>query len=307
MTKSEKEDSHTDVQNFRLSLEDYQLYLKLNQNLLVFVAQRLYLKSHVKTRDDLLKLSNEEKLRIRNSLIKRIDLIDNFVSVNPYNFTPSELEIVKSWKNYVEGKFSLVNYLENGAVFLEEAEENPKAYLVLALGTPLWEIIPVPPPARLETVLLPFKDRIIYDGLINADRILFGSGIARSLRAECSRAIMTHGLVQSLPYKETAPYSDKEKLEFYLSTKESREENWQEIEELLENKELYPTYLQMMGKANARSLKKRLRTVGVKKGWFAIANNVIVASSKTKEDLEKLVEEIIPNHGKESVYTFEVK
>jgi hypothetical protein len=32
-----------------------------------------------------------------------------------------------------------------------------------------------------------------------------------------------------------------------------------------------------------------------------------VASSKTKEDLEKLVEEIIPNHGKESVYTFEVK
>ena len=62
-----------------------------------------------------------------------------------------------------------------------------------------------------------------------------------------------------------------------------------------------------MGKANSRALKKNLKRVGVKRGWFAVANNVIVASSKTKEDLEKQVEEIIPNHGKESVYIFKFK
>lgn len=174
MSKKE-EDSHLkSASAFRLSPEDYQLYLKLNQSLLAFAAQKLDPKSTVKSRSDFLKLTTEEKVRIRNEMMKRINLIDEFVNSNPCKFTPEELEIIRSWKNRVKGVFFVVNYTEKGAVFLEEAEKNPKAYLVLALGTPLWELIPVQPPARVETVLLPFKGRIVYDGLINADRILFG-------------------------------------------------------------------------------------------------------------------------------------
>jgi hypothetical protein len=308
MTLAKKEANRTTpAPNFRLSREDYELYIKLNQNLLVYAAQRLNPRSHVKTREDFLKLPNEGKVNIRNSLMKRADLIEGFISANPYSFTFSELEIVESWKNYVNGSFFLVDYRENGAVFLEEETENPKAYLVLALGTPLWELIPVPPPARVETVLLPFKGKIVYDGFINSNRILFGSHITRSLRAVLDRSIMKQGLIESLPYQGPVALSDYEKLTFYLSTKERREENWEEIAELLENKNLLPTFSREMGKANSRSLKKRLKEAGVKRGWFAVANDVIVASSKTKEDLEKLVEELIPNHGKESVYIFEFK
>ena len=307
MAKARKENSQTDTQNFRLSREDYELYLKLNQNLLAYAAQRLNPRSHVKTREDFLKLSNEGKVNIRNSLMGRIELIDEFVSANPCGFTSSELEIVKSWKNYLRGNFFIVDYRENGAVFLEGENENPKAYLVLALGTPLWELISVPPPARVETVLLSFKGRIVYDGLVNSDRIFFGPHMARSLKAALDRSTMKHGLVESLPYQGHVALNDDEKLAFYLSTKERREENWEEIEELLENEKLLPIFLREMGKTNSRAMKKRLKQVGVKKGWFAISNNVVVASSKKKEDLEKLVEELIPNRGKESVYIFEFK
>jgi hypothetical protein len=119
---------------------------------------------------------------------------------------------------------------------------------------------------------------------------------------------MEHGLVKSLPYKSSVTYSAEEKLIFYLSTKESREMHLEEITDLMrKNKDLLPTYLMMMGRANSRSLKKRLKDVGVKRGWFAIADDVIVASSKTRDDLERLVENIIPNHGKDSVYIFEFK
>ena len=212
--------------SYRLSLEDNNLYIKLNQNLLVFVAQKLGSKFDVKNRDDFLRLSLEEKVSIRNELMKRINLIDEFVDSNPFNFTPSELEIIRSWKNHVNGTFFVVNYTENGAIFLEEADEDPKAYLVLALRDPLWEITPVPLPARLGAVLLrPFKGRIVYDGMINADRVFFGSGIARSIRAACNRAIMEHGLVKSLPYEDSVVYSEEEKLSFHLSTRERREEN----------------------------------------------------------------------------------
>jgi hypothetical protein len=207
----------------------------------------------------------------------------------------------------VNGGFFVTNYTENGAIFLEETDKDPKAYLVLALGTPLWEIIPVQLPARVEEVLLPFKGKIIYDGVIKSDRIIFGGEMTRELRAICERSIMEHGLVESLPYEKPAAPSEEEKLVFYLSTKERREENWEEIEELLKNTDLQPTYFREMGKANAMQLKKQLRNVGVKSGWFAVANNVIVASGKTKNDLEMIVENIIPNHGKEAIYIFEFK
>ena len=218
----------------RLSSEDYLLYLKLNQSLLAFAAQKLNSKSNVKNREDFLKLTLEEKFNIRNGLMRKVCLIDEFAKSNPCNFTTSELEIIRSWNNYMSGTFFVVKYTHDGAIFLEEADKNPKAYQVLALGTPFSEVITIPPPVRVEAVLLPFKDRIIYDGLIKTDNILFGSGIARSARAFCDRSIMKHGLVESLPYQGSVGFSDEEKLSFYLSTKERREENWEEIEEMLQ-------------------------------------------------------------------------
>jgi hypothetical protein len=41
--------------------------------------------------------------------------------------------------------------------------------------------------------------------------------------------------------------------------------------------------------------------------WFAAAGETIVASSKTKKDLERLIESIIPINGKNSVHIFELK
>jgi len=292
----------------RLSPEDYRLYLKLHQSLLVFTAQKRYPMRSVKTVNDFLKLTWEEKFKIRDGFMGKIALIDEFITSNPYNFTTPELEVIKSWKNYVKDGFFIVKYTKEGAIFLEETSKDPKAYQVLALGNPLSEVISLPLPARVAAVLLPFKGRIVYDGMIRTDRVIFGSGIARSIRAACDRAIMKHGLVKSLPFTGSVPHSPEEKLSFYLSTKENREEHWEEIEQLLQtNKNLRPTYLREMGKANSRLLKKQLLAVGVKKGWFAVADNVIVASGKTKKDLETLVQYLISEHGKKAVYVFELK
>jgi hypothetical protein len=53
---------------------------------------------------------------------------------------------------------------------------------------------------------------------------------------------MEHDLVKSLQYEDSVVYSEEGKLSFYLSTKEPREENWKEIEELLrKNRDLHST------------------------------------------------------------------
>ena len=51
----------------RLSFDDCQLYLKLNQNLLVFASQKLDPKSNVRCREDFLELPVEEKFRVRRA------------------------------------------------------------------------------------------------------------------------------------------------------------------------------------------------------------------------------------------------
>jgi len=295
-----------DVLMDRLSSEDCRLFFKLYQNLLGFTAQKFDLTPSVKSLESFFKLPMEKKHHIRNILMKRINVIDDFVASNPLKFTPAELEILKSWKQPVIGNFFVINYTQNGILFLEKDNKDPKVYLALALTTPIWELIPAPPPARVETVLLPFKGKIVCDGMINADRIFFGKGISRSIMACYERALMKHGLIESLPFQGSVGFSDEEKLSFYLSTKERREDNWEEIEQLLENEKLLPVFLREMGKANSKAMRKRLKQVGVKRGWFAIANNVVVASSKTREDLEALVENMMP-HGKKSVYIFELK
>jgi hypothetical protein len=224
-----------------LSPDDYELYIKLNQSLLLFAAQRTGTKPGLKSREEFLKLKLEEKLKIRDVLMKDIALLDEFVGSNPFNFSETELEIVRGWKDFVLGTFYLVKVTSEGGIFLDWNEKGPKVYVVLALSTAFEYVLRMPPPARVEAVLLPFKGRIVYDGMMRSDNILIGGGIARSLRAEVDRAIARNGLITSLPFLQPKSYTEEEKLAFYLRTKESREEHWDEIDRMIaKNKALLP-------------------------------------------------------------------
>ena len=57
-------------------------------------------------------------------------------------------------------------------------------------------------PVLTETVLLPFKGVIVYDGLMSSYNISFGGGIRRSLNESFKEAKVRHGIVTSLPRSE---------------------------------------------------------------------------------------------------------
>jgi hypothetical protein len=83
-------------------------------------------------------------------------------------------------------------------VFLSSAEQ-PVAYGVLALSQPFEDLVGPYLPVFTETVLLPFKGKIVYDGLMNSYNISFGGGIRRSLNESFKEAKARHGIVTSLP------------------------------------------------------------------------------------------------------------
>jgi hypothetical protein len=230
----------------RLPPEELSLFLKLHQHLMVYVAKQTGINQSIKTASDSLKLPSDEKVKIRDFLYKNMELLDRFVQSNPFSFTGEEMDIIEYWKHYIKGAFLLIKCTNEGAIFLEEKDRrDAKAYLVKALTTPFEWMIPFRPPVKLDAVLLPFKGRIVYDGLLKTYPIYIGGGLSRSLRAACDDAILKYGLVTSLPYAgdEKAKYTDEEKLTYYLQTKERREEHFEEIEELLrKNPSLLPSY-----------------------------------------------------------------
>jgi Domain of unknown function (DUF6398) len=76
------------------------------------------------------------------------------------------------------------------------------AYGVLALSQPFEELVGPYLPVLTQTVLLPFKDMVVYDGLMSSYRISFGPGIRRSLTENFKEAKARHGIVTSLPMSD---------------------------------------------------------------------------------------------------------
>ena len=188
-----------------LSPQDAQMFFKLHRMLMFFVNQRLQvLPDPLATPEAFAALSPELRVKVRDPFRDHLDLIDAFAEENPHHLPDEELAIVRSWRHLVAGKFYIFRELKKYTVFLS-LEKHPIAYGVLALADPFEELVGPHLPVLVETILLPFKDRIVYDSLLNAYRISFGSGIRRSLNENFKEAKERHGIVTSLPMSSIPP------------------------------------------------------------------------------------------------------
>ena len=147
----------------------------------------------------------EARTAIRDALYDHRELIDQFVAENPAQLSADELEIVGSWKHALVGKFYVLRYLSKYTVFFSSEGSPNKAYGVLGLADPLEEVIGPYLPRLITAVLLPFKGRIIYDGLVSGYNITFGGGIKRSLNEEYKEAKEAFGIITSLGGQPAAP------------------------------------------------------------------------------------------------------
>ncbi len=175
-----------------------ELFFKLHRSLMCFFNQRLQIAGEIKTPEEFAEQPDETRLKIRNAFLERRDLLDAFVAENPFQLPAEELAIVDSWRNLVIGKFFVVRYLQRHAIFLQ-AEDPPVAYGVLALSIPFDMLLGPYLPRWTEALLLPFRGKIVYDGLLNTFNISFGPGFRRSLNDSYRAAKARLGIVTSLP------------------------------------------------------------------------------------------------------------
>jgi hypothetical protein len=189
-----------------LPLEEVDQFFRLHRSLMFFVNRRLgVIDKKIATPEAYSGLPPETRIEVHKAFLEHTDLIDAFADENPFHFDEAELEIIRSWKHLVSGTFYAFRQLQNYMVFLTD-KEPVVAYGVVALFDPFEAVIGPHLPRMIKTTLLPFKGRIVYDGLVSGYNIIFGGGIKRRLNESYKEAKERFGIVTSLPPPAETPH-----------------------------------------------------------------------------------------------------
>ncbi len=289
----------------RLSEEEYYQYLNIHRGLLHFVAESEGIVNGISI-DDFNKELLELKFEAREILYENLEYIDQFMAQNPLNLSKEDLEIVDAFRHVKLGQFWVYKFLKKHTIFLDD----DYVYAVLALNDPLEEVLRSSPPVLIRTALLPFKGKIIYDGMVQGYNMYFGGGIKSSLKDQYEMSKAQYGIITELPISSKISrkkLSDKTRLEVYMKTQKSLEENWPLIEDLIdEHPKLENTYLRLLGKLEARKHKKTLKELGVKNFHFAISSATIITSAPSEKLLQEQLKTMLPEKNLDAIYTFKV-
>ncbi len=152
-----------------------------------------------------------------------------------------------------------------------------------------------------KTALLPFEGTIINDGWMAIKPIIFGGTISTDIDDAYEEAKHRFDIIETLPApQEEAEPDDTEQLRFYMKNKRNRNRYAEEIEALKDKSlELEQIYHEELGKAQARSLGRELRETDLNEAYFAIYDERIIASGTTTEQVQEILDDIMPD-GKEN-------
>lgn len=244
--------------------------------------------------------------RIIDKIFLKPEIIISFFSENPAMLKKEEIELVKSWKNFVKDKFFAFKNKDKTIFFSSEKE--PKAYEVYGIYDDFFDMVPFEP-IMVEAILIQFKDKIVYPGLFKPFSISFGGGFRKGLKIDFEKSKLKFGIISSLDKPiEEREQSEEELFRFYLKNKVNREEFWGEINEILgKNPSLKNVYHNEIGKSYVREIKKIFSDIEIKRGWFAVVNSQIIASGKNEKEVMERLKDILPEDKIGSAHIFEYK
>ena len=120
-------------------------------------------------------------MQLRDKLWEEPCLISRFINDpdNLYEITPEGVLILNSWQNqHIKETFLVVKYTSEHAVLMPiESEVNPVYYGVKGLESSIAEVLDYKAQTLIDAMLLPFEDKIIYDGLVAPYPIIIDKNI----------------------------------------------------------------------------------------------------------------------------------
>lgn len=127
-------------------------------------------------------LNAEQIYSLMDYLWSHPEELDFYLADCGGSVTDTDRAEIEGLKRFVKGRFVIERYLKAGAILIP-TDDSGKVYLVSGITSEIESIFPKEAlPALVQTTLIPFMGRIIYDGVMMPFSIYFGSGIRRSLK-----------------------------------------------------------------------------------------------------------------------------
>lgn len=123
--------------------------------------------------------------KARDILYEHPKIIGDFLTRNPEKFNQEELGIIALWQRFIKGNFILIKSFKKYGVLLSMGSGKAKAYGVVGLTQSVIDMAEYGIGTYFERVaLLPWKDKIIWDGLCYVKPVIMGKNYMHSFIEE---------------------------------------------------------------------------------------------------------------------------
>ncbi|MGQ9592418.1 MAG: hypothetical protein ACUVYA_19230 [Planctomycetota bacterium] len=182
----------------QLSAEDAQTAYRLHWALMAYANRHARVVPRDVAPEDIGREPMERVARLHEAWQKNPHILEEFLAKNPADLSPDELAIVASWRHRVSGTFVILRYLKPYAVFMSQ-EKEPHLYGVQSLHDSFQALMHgASPPIMVRATLLPFRGRIIYDGILGLYSITFGPGLRARFARDYKRLRGREGIIEQL-------------------------------------------------------------------------------------------------------------
>ena len=157
--------------NAHINLKDAKLFYKLYFSLLNYTNK----KYQIDSKYSVIKQKGKNT-KVMSQIIEKLwenkdTIIDKFTKDNPYKFNQDEIKLVLEFKKGIRTNFIIDRFEEEYTPLMT----NDKTYMVKGLYDNIDQVISYSKfPIFVTTTIIPFKENLIYDGLIQTVNISFG-------------------------------------------------------------------------------------------------------------------------------------
>lgn len=186
-----------DAKTAQLSSEECKLFYETWYGLMGFVNER---KSVIKAKikpEYPNTVSDMMIHKVREVLWEKPELIDDYI--NKTELPQEKIDILKLWRtNHKKGMIFILEYQPEYAVAIAADEQGEdRLYGIKGISSSIANALRRNLPVQIETVLLPFKGKIVYDSFMSSMPIGFEEGAKAAFREMHDKAIK-YGIITSL-------------------------------------------------------------------------------------------------------------
>jgi hypothetical protein len=184
-----------------LEKRERRLFFKLYLGLMIWVNNKYKVVEGYPTVLDQNRCNMNLTSEIRDFVFADPDIIDEYLN-QADDLSNAERDIITLWrKHFICDVFVFMRNLQKYSVLMNvDDDNNTRLYGVLGITDPIIDLFTGKQlPIVMRTILLPFKGKIIYDGLIQSDKASIGPNMRKSLNESYRLAKNNYGIATSLP------------------------------------------------------------------------------------------------------------